>query len=226
MKYVLYASVALKWVLKEPDSFAALALREEFKHQVYELVAPDAFLAEVGHALTRAERRGIIKPPEASAYFSDVISTPPDLRSIIPLLPRALELSSSARIGVYGGTVHCLDANTGHVHWTHDLQATVWCAPLIADGMVYVPDEEGRVTIFELAPQKKLVRVIEMDDSLYATPVAAEPVCAQPFRMIFDEDRGPIILAGGTSRRRGNNPARRVARRRNRCATTGANSDP
>ncbi len=71
------------------------------------------------------------------------------------------------------GLIHCLDAKAGHVHWTHDLKVTVWCAPLIADGKVYVPDEEGNVNIFELSVQKKLIRVIEMDNSLYVSPVAA-----------------------------------------------------
>jgi len=46
MKYVLDACVALKWVLKEPDSPTALALREDFKRQFHEFLAPDTFLAE------------------------------------------------------------------------------------------------------------------------------------------------------------------------------------
>jgi hypothetical protein len=46
MKYVLDASVALKWVLSEPDSPAALNLRDTFTRGVHELIAPDTFLAE------------------------------------------------------------------------------------------------------------------------------------------------------------------------------------
>lgn len=41
MKFVLDASVALKTVLKEPDSAAAIALRDDFKNQVHQLIAPD-----------------------------------------------------------------------------------------------------------------------------------------------------------------------------------------
>jgi hypothetical protein len=40
MKYVLDASVALKWVLTEPDSSKALSIRDDFRKQVHELLAP------------------------------------------------------------------------------------------------------------------------------------------------------------------------------------------
>ena len=52
MKYVLDASVALKWVLTEADSPKALALRDDFRKQVHELLAPDLFPIELAHALT------------------------------------------------------------------------------------------------------------------------------------------------------------------------------
>jgi len=63
MKYVLDASVALKWVLTEPDSPKALAVRDDYRKQLHELLAPDVLPVEVAHALTRAERKGLIKPP-------------------------------------------------------------------------------------------------------------------------------------------------------------------
>lgn len=63
MRYVLDASVALKWVLNEPQSDKARRLRDDFQRRVHELLAPTTFIVEIGHALTRAERKGIIKPP-------------------------------------------------------------------------------------------------------------------------------------------------------------------
>jgi predicted nucleic acid-binding protein len=65
MKYVLDASVAVKWVLPEPDSPEALALRDAYRTQVHELIAPDTLPIEVAHALTRAERRKILRQSEA-----------------------------------------------------------------------------------------------------------------------------------------------------------------
>jgi hypothetical protein len=46
MKYVLDASVAEKWVLPEPDSAKAIALRDDYRRGVHELLAPDTFPAE------------------------------------------------------------------------------------------------------------------------------------------------------------------------------------
>src|SRR5581483_6221483 len=101
MKYVLDASVALKWVLTEPDTPKALSLRVGFRQQQYELLVPDIFPVEVAHALTRAERRGLIKPPQASRLLADVLSTPIPQHPYQPLLPRAVAISSTFRCGVY-----------------------------------------------------------------------------------------------------------------------------
>jgi predicted nucleic acid-binding protein len=101
MKYVLDASVAVKWVLTEPDSPKAVALRDEFRKHLHELLAADAFLSEVAHSLTRAERKGILKQGEAAGLIADILSTPPDLHPVRPLLARAVEISSQMRVGYY-----------------------------------------------------------------------------------------------------------------------------
>jgi predicted nucleic acid-binding protein len=101
MKYVLDASVAIKWVLPEPDSSKALSLRDDFQRRIHELIAPDTLAVEVAHALTRAERRNILQPGEAAIRLSRILSFPPDLQPYLSLLPRAVELSSQLRIGVY-----------------------------------------------------------------------------------------------------------------------------
>jgi predicted nucleic acid-binding protein len=101
MKLVLDASVAVKWVLPETDSPRALSLREDFRNQIHELIAPDSFPVEVAHALTRAERRGMLKPQEAIVKLTDVMMTAPAFHLYLPLLQRAVEISSQNRIGVY-----------------------------------------------------------------------------------------------------------------------------
>ena len=101
MRYVLDASVALKWVLTEPDSPKTLSVRADFRKQLHELLAPDVYPVEVAHALTRAERRGLIKPPQATRLLTDVLSTPMPLHAYRPLLPRAVAISSAMRCGVY-----------------------------------------------------------------------------------------------------------------------------
>lgn len=101
MKYILDASVALKWVLNEPDSGKARQLRDEYRRQTHELIAPDTFVAEISHALTRAERKKIIQVGESIQLVGDIMTTRPDLEPFLPLAPAALDLSSKTRIGFY-----------------------------------------------------------------------------------------------------------------------------
>lgn len=101
MRYVLDASVAVKWVLPEPDSAKALTLWDGLANHVSELLVPDTLPVEIAHALTRAERRGLLKPGEASTKLNDVMAAGIDLHPYMPLLGRAVELSSQWRIGVY-----------------------------------------------------------------------------------------------------------------------------
>ena len=101
MRYILDSCVGIKWLLKEIDSDKAIRLRDEFCHGIHELLAPDIYPIEVAHALTRAERQGRITPAEGLTSFQDTIALLPDLRPYLPLLPRAYEISSAIKIGVY-----------------------------------------------------------------------------------------------------------------------------
>jgi len=101
MKYILDASVALKWVLPEPDSAKAVALRDDFHHGIHQLLAPDVYPIEIAHALTRAERQGRITVAASGRLLTDILLTLPDLHPSLSLLARACELSSNMRMGVY-----------------------------------------------------------------------------------------------------------------------------
>jgi predicted nucleic acid-binding protein len=101
MKYVLDSNVAMKWVLIETDSDKARRLRSAYQNQVHELISPDVFPVEVAHGLAKAERRGVVPPGDADRLLTNVLSTPPQLRHYLPLLKRALDIASAARIGVY-----------------------------------------------------------------------------------------------------------------------------
>jgi predicted nucleic acid-binding protein len=101
MKYILDSNIALKWVLAEPDSWAARQLRSDFQKGIHALLAPDVFQIEVAHALTRAERQGRIVAGQAQLLWADVMLTPPRHEFSGVLLPRAIQISSIQRIGVY-----------------------------------------------------------------------------------------------------------------------------
>lgn len=101
MKLVLDARIAIKWFLPEPDSIKAAAIRDGFRNQVHELIAPDTLPVEVAHALTRAERKNVISQGDAMAKVADLLAVGFALHDYLPLLSRAVEFSSQARIGVF-----------------------------------------------------------------------------------------------------------------------------
>ena len=101
MNYALDSSVAFKWVVPEIDTDKALRLRDDYRVSIIGLFSPDVFPVELGHALTRAERQGRLTPPEAGILWHDVMATSPLLSPSLPLMPRALEISSRWRVGIY-----------------------------------------------------------------------------------------------------------------------------
>ncbi len=101
MKYVLDASVAFKWFVPEVNTDKAIVLRDDFRNAIYELIAPEFFPVECTHSITRAERQGRITQAQGLQALADLLAMLPNLHSALPLLPRADEISSSMRVGVY-----------------------------------------------------------------------------------------------------------------------------
>jgi predicted nucleic acid-binding protein len=101
MKFVLDASVAIRWVLPDALTGRAVRLREEFQRQSLELFSPDIFLDEVASALTKAERQKTIPVGDAAALYSMVLNTPPIFCSRLPFVSRAIDISSLSRSSYY-----------------------------------------------------------------------------------------------------------------------------
>jgi predicted nucleic acid-binding protein len=101
MRYVLDSCTGFKWLVVEQDTDKARQLRDDYRQAIHELIAPDVFPIEVSHALTRAERQGRITTAQGAQLMADMLNTLPQLFPSLPLLPRAYQISSAARIGVY-----------------------------------------------------------------------------------------------------------------------------
>ncbi|MEN0110961.1 MAG: PQQ-binding-like beta-propeller repeat protein [Planctomycetota bacterium] len=90
-------------------------------------------------------------------------------------------------IADFSGIFHCLDASTGDVHWTYDMEAPAWGSPLIVEDKVYIGDEEGDVSIFRHSADRDVamrydededwwypsVNTVSMESSVYSTPIVA-----------------------------------------------------
>jgi outer membrane protein assembly factor BamB len=117
----------------------------------------------------------------------------------------------------FSGLFHCLDAQTGKVHWTHDMLAAAWGSPLIVDGKVYIGNENGSISVFRLSADPSIAmqevkakdgeverypinalpdedgryEVINMGNAVYCTPVVANGVL-----YIADNDKVFAIAEG------------------------------
>ena len=91
-------------------------------------------------------------------------------------------------IADFSGLFHCLDAQTGKVHWTHDLLAAAWGSPLIVEDKVYLGDEDGEMAIFRHSADPEVAMQVvdderepyygtrDMGSSVYSTPIIADNV--------------------------------------------------
>jgi len=97
MTVVVDASVAVKWVLPEPGSDRAAAIRTADD----DLLAPSLAHAEIGSAIWRAVLRGDVPAAEARRDLKVAVG---HYRRIIPLAEladRALELATRVRHPIY-----------------------------------------------------------------------------------------------------------------------------
>ena len=96
MRLVVDASVAVKWVLKEPDSDIARRVADRA-----ELLAPDLLWAELGNVLWRRQRSGELSPTDARDMLFTLRAVPVRTHALFPLLPLALEIAVAIRHSIY-----------------------------------------------------------------------------------------------------------------------------
>ncbi len=76
----------------------------------------------------------------------------------------------------FSGFLHCLDVATGAEVWMHDMFAAMWSSTMVADGKVYLGDEDGDVVIMQHGREKKLINEVNMGSSVYSTVITANGV--------------------------------------------------
>ncbi|MEX2186865.1 MAG: PQQ-binding-like beta-propeller repeat protein [Pirellulales bacterium] len=85
----------------------------------------------------------------------------------------------------FSGIFHCVDAKTGKVYWTHDMLGACWGSPLVADGKVFIGDEDGDVYVFAHGKEKNWLNqhateetnpTVNMGSSVLGTPIVANNV--------------------------------------------------
>jgi outer membrane protein assembly factor BamB len=93
----------------------------------------------------------------------------------------------------FSGFLHCVDAKTGKPYWVHDMLAAVWGSALVADGKVYLGDEDGDVVVFQAGKEKKILAEMNLGSSVYSTAVPANGV-------LFINNRNQLFALAETGR--------------------------
>jgi outer membrane protein assembly factor BamB len=76
----------------------------------------------------------------------------------------------------FSGFLHVLDVKTGKRLWKHDMFAAMWSSTMVADGKVYLGDEDGDVAVMQHGRAFKLISEVNMGSSVYSTVVTANGV--------------------------------------------------
>jgi outer membrane protein assembly factor BamB len=74
------------------------------------------------------------------------------------------------------GYLYALDAKTGQHFWTHNTYAAIWGSPFVADGKIYLGDEDGDIVVLKTGKKMEVLHEVNMGSSVYTTPVAKDGV--------------------------------------------------
>jgi outer membrane protein assembly factor BamB len=67
------------------------------------------------------------------------------------------------------GQVHCIEAATGTIKWVEPM-GKQYASPVLANGLVYMPNDEGVITIIEAGPEFKPVAKNAIGEKMFASP--------------------------------------------------------
>ena len=79
-------------------------------------------------------------------------------------------------VAEYDGDIHCLDLDTGKVNWVHATDSRIWGSTLVADGKVYLPNEDGQLVVLAATKEKEELATVEFFTPIYSSPVVAKDV--------------------------------------------------
>ena len=67
------------------------------------------------------------------------------------------------------GKVHCIDVATGKIVWIEDL-GIQYPSPVLADGLVYMPNDNGVITIIKPGPKFEYISKNSIGEKMFASP--------------------------------------------------------
>lgn len=74
------------------------------------------------------------------------------------------------------GLLNCVELETGKPVWQHDLLATTWGSPMVADGKIYVQTGDGEIVVLQAGREKKVLATNSLPGLGHGTPTPANGV--------------------------------------------------
>jgi outer membrane protein assembly factor BamB len=71
------------------------------------------------------------------------------------------------------GQVHCMEAATGNILWVEDM-GKQYSSPVLANGLVYMPNDEGVVTVIKPGPKFEYIAKNPIGEKVYASPAISQ----------------------------------------------------
>jgi outer membrane protein assembly factor BamB len=74
------------------------------------------------------------------------------------------------------GVVHCLDARTGEIVWGPERiePATYSSSPVLADGKIYMSNEDGKTVVIKAGPEFEVLAVNELEGYTLSSPAISD----------------------------------------------------
>ncbi len=67
------------------------------------------------------------------------------------------------------GQVHCIEVATGNIVWVKEM-GTQYSSPVLANGLVYMPNDDGVITIIKPGPKFETIGKNSIGEKMYASP--------------------------------------------------------
>ena len=67
------------------------------------------------------------------------------------------------------GELHCIEVSTGNILWVQKM-GTQYSSPVLADGLVYMPKDDGVITVIKPGPRFESVAQNSIGEGMYASP--------------------------------------------------------
>ena len=92
----------------------------------------------------------------------------------IPAKPSPLLVGEELLVIQDGGIGTCFDAASGEIHWTERVGGNFSASPVFANGLIYLANHEGMVTVIAPGKEYQVLAQNQLDGQLMASPVALD----------------------------------------------------